>query len=308
MSSPANQGTSGPSGGEPPGGVDLVIAPRTSDIGAFEVQRLLPSARRRMVGPFIFVDRMGPARLTPDNPLDVRPHPHIGLATVTYLFEGEILHRDSLGVVQKIEPGAVNLMTAGRGIVHSERSDPAALAKGVDLFGMQIWMALPHALEETTPAFMHYPANALPRFRDGDASISMVAGSYRGETSPVETAMETIYADIALPRGTRIAIPAGYEERALYPVRGRIAVSGGAVNTGDLLVLTPGTEVTVEAAGDAEDARLLLLGGGAMDGPRHIWWNFVSSSKDRIEQAKADWKAGRFPNVPNETDGIPLPE
>jgi len=305
MASQESHSDNGASGHELPAGVDLVIAPRTSDIGAFEVQRLLPSTRRRMVGPFIFVDRMGPATLTEDNPLEVRPHPHIGLATVTYLFAGEIMHRDSLGVVQKIEPGAVNLMTAGQGIVHSERSDPTALAKGVDLFGMQIWMALPHALEETTPAFKHFPATDLPRFRDGDAAISLVAGSYRGETSPVETAMETIYADISLPRGARVTIPAGYEERALYPVRGRIEVSGGTVNTGDLLVLVPGTEVTVEAT---EDAQLLLLGGAAMDGPRHIWWNFVSSSKDRIEQAKDDWKSGRFPEVPNETDFIPLPE
>ena len=291
--------------GAPPTGIETVIAPRTSDIGAFEVQRLLPSRTRRMVGPFIFVDRMGPARLTESNPLQVRPHPHIGLATVTYLFSGEILHRDSLGVRQKIEPGAVNLMTAGSGIVHSERSDPAALAAGIDLFGMQIWMALPRPLEETDPAFTHYPADTLPQFRDGAAAISLVAGSWRGETAPVETATSTIYADIALPAGTSLSIPADYAERALYPVQGGIEVGGSAVKTGCLIVLAQGAETTVRAI---RDSRLLLLGGEAMDGPRHIWWNFVSSSKERIEQAKADWKAGRFPPVPEDPEFIPLPE
>ena len=288
----------------PPAGIEMVIAPRTSDIGAFEVQRLLPSRRRRMVGPFIFVDRMGPARLTMENPLQVRPHPHIGLATVTYLFSGEIMHRDSLGVHQKIEPGAVNLMTAGRGIVHSERSDPEALAAGIDLFGMQIWMALPHALEETDPAFKHFPADALPHFQDGAASVTLVAGSYRGATAPVETATGTIYADIQLPAGASLSIPADYDERALYAVSGGVEICGGAVETGHLAVLAEGLETPVRAL---RDSRLLLLGGDPADGPRHIWWNFVSSRKDRIEQAKEDWKAGRFPAVPGDSDYIPLP-
>lgn len=288
-----------------PPGVETVIAPRTGDIGSFEVQRLLPSRRRRMVGPFIFVDRMGPALLGPGNPLEVRPHPHIGLSTVTYLFDGEIVHRDSLGVEQTIRPGAVNLMTAGRGIVHSERSDPRALAEGISLFGMQIWMALPLDLEETEPAFIHHGADSLPTFREGEATVRLVAGTYRGETSPVATATETIYADITLPCEARVTIPAGYEERALYPVHGSVEIGGTAVAPGELLVLVPGMEITLRAI---QDARLILLGGAAMDGPRHIWWNFVSSSRERIEQAKADWRAGRFPKVPGDADFIPLPE
>lgn len=288
-----------------PSGIEQVIAPRTGDIGSFEVQRLLPARRRRMVGPFIFADRMGPALLGPGNPLEVRPHPHIGLSTVTYLFDGEIVHRDSLGIEQTIRPGAVNLMTAGKGIVHSERSDPAALEDGINLFGMQIWMALPHDLEETAPAFRHYAAADLPAFRDGAAEIRVVAGNYRGESSPVETATETIYADIALPCEARITIPAAYEERALYPVFGSVEIGGTAVAPGELLVLMPGQEIALRAI---QDARLILLGGEAMDGPRHIWWNLVSSSKDRIEQAKEDWKAGRFPKVPGDDDFIPLPE
>lgn len=288
-----------------PQGIEMIIAPRTSDIGSMEVQRLLPSRRRRMVGPFIFVDRMGPAILKPETPMEVRPHPHIGLATVTYLFDGEIIHRDSLGVEQRIAPGAVNLMTAGKGIVHSERSDPLSLKDGMTLYGMQIWMALPHALEECDPAFDHIAAEDLPAIWDNGAEIRLVAGVFRGETSPVKTATDTIYADIALAREAKISIPAGYEERALYPVHGTIEIAGAAIEPGELLVLTPGMEVTVRAL---QDARLILLGGEPMDGPRHIWWNFVSSSRERIEQAKEDWKSGRFPVVPNDPDFIPLPE
>jgi len=290
---------------ELPGGIDLIIAPRTGDIGSFEVQRLLPSRRRRMVGPFIFVDRMGPALLGPANPLEVKPHPHIGLSTVTYLFDGEIVHRDSLGFEQTIRPGAVNLMTAGRGIVHSERSDPTALKEGITLFGMQIWMALPHDLEETEPAFVHHSADSLPTFRDDGAELRLVAGAYRGEASPVATATETIYADITLPCEAHVTIPAAYEERALYPVHGSIEIGGTALAPGELLVLVPGREITVRAI---QDARLILLGGEPMDGPRHIWWNFVSSSRERIEQAKEDWKAGRFPEVPGDAEFVPLPE
>ncbi|RVU35924.1 pirin family protein [Hwanghaeella grinnelliae] len=288
-----------------PAGIEMVIAPRTSDIGSFEVQRLLPHRRRRMVGPFIFADRMGPSMLGPSNPLEVRPHPHIGLSTVTYLFDGEIVHRDSLGFEQTIRPGAVNLMIAGRGIVHSERSDPKALEEGINLFGMQIWMALPHALEETDPAFINYGAADLPAVTENGATVRLVAGSFRGETSPVETATEAVYADITLPSETRITIPADYEERALYPVFGSVEIRGTAVEPGELLVLVPGQEITVRAL---QDARLVLLGGEPMDGPRHVWWNLVSSSKERIEQAKEEWKSGLFPKVPGDDDFIPLPE
>lgn len=288
-----------------PNGIDLIVAPRTGDIGSFEVQRLLPSRRRRMVGPFIFVDRMGPALLGPSNPLEVKPHPHIGLSTVTYLFDGEIVHRDSLGVEQVIRPGAVNLMTAGKGIAHSERSDPKALEAGINLFGMQIWMALPHELEETAPSFTHYRASDLPVVLDGGAAIRLVAGRYRGDVSPVETATEAIYADITLPCESRITIPAEYEERALYPVFGSVEIAGTAIAPGNLLILVPGQEITVRAI---QDARLILLGGEAMDSPRHIWWNFVSSSRERIEQAKEDWKNDRFPKVPGDDAFVPLPE
>lgn len=288
-----------------PPGVETIITPRTSDIGAMEVQRLLPSARRRMVGPFIFVDRMGPAVLMPDGPMAVRPHPHIGLSTVTYLFDGEIVHRDSLGFNQTITPGAVNLMTAGSGIVHSERSDPDRLAGGMPVYGMQIWMALPHALEETGASFNHYPADCLPVVSDKGVRIAMVLGSGFGEASPVRSDHPALYADIALDAGATLTIPAEAEERALYLLTGAMTLDGRPVRTGDMLVLAAGTTPVMRAEAGS---RLLLLGGAAMDGPRHIWWNFVSSSKDRIEQAKEDWRQGRFPSVPGDAEFIPLPE
>jgi redox-sensitive bicupin YhaK (pirin superfamily) len=291
-----------PGGGSP---LETVIIPRTRDLGGFEVRRALPSARRRMVGPFVFLDQMGPAVFRSGQGLDVRPHPHIGLATVTYLFDGEILHRDSLGTVQPIRPGAVNWMTAGSGIVHSERTPPEARASGGRLFGVQIWLALPERDEETAPAFVHTPADALPVITAHGLRLRVVIGSQHGARSPVRTFSETVYADVELDAGARFEIPADHEERAIFVVEGALDVSGDVFPAGQLLVLRPRRDVLVHAPGSA---RLLVLGGEPMDGPRHISWNFVSSSRERIELARADWAAGRFPLVPGETERIPLPD
>jgi redox-sensitive bicupin YhaK (pirin superfamily) len=278
---------------------------RTGDIGGFEVRRALPSVKRRMVGPFVFLDQMGPAEFLIGHGLDVRPHPHIGLATVTYLFEGEILHRDSLGTVQPIRPGAVNWMTAGSGIAHSERTAPELRAQGFNLFGIQAWVALPSSAEETAPTFVHYPAKGLPIIQGEGKTVRVIAGSLYGESSPVETPTATFYADAALEAGARIPLPADHEERAVYVAQGKIDIAGDSFEMGQLLVFRPGDEITITAL---TPARVMLLGGEPMDGPRHIWWNFVSSSMDRIEQAKADWKAGRFGAVPDDNEFIPLPE
>ena len=285
--------------------LETQIVPRTHDIGGFEVRRALPSARRRMVGPFIFWDQMGPGELAPGHGLDVRPHPHIGLATVTYLFEGEILHRDSLGSVQAIRPGAVNWMTAGRGIAHSERSGDETRRTGQRVFGIQSWMALPSAHEETAPNFIHHPAETLPVVEAEGKRVRVIAGQAYGARSPLKTFTETLYVDAALDPGARLPVPAEHAERAVYVAAGTVTVSGDRFEAGQLLVLRPGDAITLEAE---SAARVLLLGGEPMDGPRHIWWNFVSSSKDRIEAAKADWKAGRFTAVPGETEFIPLPD
>jgi redox-sensitive bicupin YhaK (pirin superfamily) len=285
--------------------LETMIVARTGDIGGFEVRRALPSVKRRMVGPFVFLDQMGPAEFLIGHGLDVRPHPHIGLATVTYLFEGEILHRDSLGTVQPIRPGAVNWMTAGSGISHSERTAPELRAQGFNLFGIQSWVALPSNAEEVAPAFVHHPADGLPLIRGEGKTVRVIAGSLYGEASPVETLTATFYADAALEAGARIPLPADHEERAVYVVQGKIDIAGDSFEPGQLLVFRPGDEITITAL---TSARLMLLGGEPMDGPRHIWWNFVSSSKERIEQAKADWKAQRFDAIPDETEFIPLPE
>ena len=285
--------------------IETVILPRTRDLGdGFEVRRALPSMRRRMVGPFIFFDQMGPAVFRSGQGLDVRPHPHIGLATVTYLFEGEILHRDSLGTVQPIRPGAVNWMTAGRGIAHSERTPPPVRAAGGRLFGIQIWVALPKRHEEADPAFAHTPADALPVIEDGGKRVRLIAGSLYGARSPVRALSELFYADAVFTPGSRLEVPAGHEERALFVVQGSVAAGGETFPAGQLVILRPGQTVVVDAPGDAP---VLLLGGETMDGPRHIWWNLVSSSREQIEQAKADWASGRFPKVPGETEFIPLP-
>jgi len=287
------------------GPVELVIGGRARDLGGFEVRRILPFAKRRMVGPFVFLDQMGPVSFAAGTGIDVRPHPHIGLATVTYLLDGEIMHRDSLGTVQPIRPGAVNWMTAGRGIVHSERTAPERRASGGRLYGLQSWVALPQRHEETAPAFAHHAADALPVIDGEGKTVRLIAGALYGARSPVATLSELFYADAALAPGARLEVPVASEERAVYVLEGDAAIAGETYNSGQLVVLRPGAEATVSAAGAC---RVMLLGGAGMDGERHIWWNFVSSSPERIEQAKADWRADRFPAVPGEIERIPLPE
>jgi redox-sensitive bicupin YhaK (pirin superfamily) len=285
--------------------IELVIVPRTADLGGFSVRRALPSTRRRMVGPFIFFDHMGPAEFRAGAGVDVRPHPHIGLATVTYLFEGEIVHRDSLGSAVPIVPGDVNWMTAGRGIAHSERTSPDHRAGGEHLHGLQCWVALPAGDEEMAPAFHHHTGDKLPVVTGEGKTVRVVAGKLLGATSPVATLSDTFFADVSMQAGASLPLDADYEERAIYIVSGEIEISGDRFAEGRLLVFKPGDRITVKAL---RDARIVLLGGATADGPRHIWWNFVSSRKERIEQAKADWKAGRFALVPGETEFIPLPE
>ena len=288
----------------PDGAVEMVIIPRAHDIGGFEVRRALPVSGRRMVGPFIFWDQMGPGEFITGRGVDVRPHPHIGLATVTYLFEGAVMHRDSLGTAMEITPGAVNWMTAGKGIAHSERSPEAARATPHRLYGIQSWVALPAAAEETDPGFDHYAADALPAWVGEGLDIRLIVGSAFGLASPVRAASDTLYADIMLSPGARLPLPRETEERAVYVLKGSISVAGTAYEAGQMLVFRAGDPITLEANAAS---RVLVLGGATMDGPRHIWWNFVSSSKARIEQAKADWQAGRFAAVPGESEFIPLP-
>jgi hypothetical protein len=289
--------------------LETIVIPRTHDLGGgFEVRRALPHKDRRMVGPFVFLDQMGPHVFHAGEGIDVRPHPHIGLATVTYLLDGQIRHRDSLGTVQDIKPGEVNWMTAGKGIVHSERTGPDVRAAGSNLFGLQCWVALPQAKEECDPAFSHVGSQELP-ILDGDgATARIIAGSYFGKTSPVPVQSPLFYVDLALQPGARLTLPAEYPEQALYVVDGTLDLGrDGRFEQGQLLVLKPGATVTLAATAQ-RGARVMLLGGEPMDGPRYLTWNFVSSSADRIEQAKEDWKAMRFPHVPGETEFIPLPD
>jgi len=288
-----------------PSTIERVIAPRPTDLGDFEVRRVLPYREKRMVGPFIFFDHMGPAEFPTGQGIDVRPHPHIGLATVTYLFEGEIMHRDSLGVVQAIRPGAVNWMTAGRGIVHSERTDDAERAKDSVLHGIQAWVALPKEHERTEPAFKHYPSSEMPEFEQGGVSMKLIAGNAFGYEADIEVLHPTVYIEIKAKAGQQIPIPGDHEERALYIVSGGLNIDGEDVSELTMAVLTPGTTPTVTAS---EDTHVMLCGGAPMDGPRTVWWNFVASDTDLLEQAKADWKEGKFDMVPGDDEFIPLPE
>jgi hypothetical protein len=285
--------------------IRTLIQPRPRDLGGFSVRRVLPAAGTRMVGPFIFFDHMGPADFAPGTGIDVRPHPHIGLATVTYLYDGALLHRDSLGCVQSIEPGAVNWMTAGRGIVHSERTGEPLRASGHRIHGIQSWIALPREAEECEPSFRHHDAASLPDFRLDDARLRVIAGHAFGQRSPVTVLSPTLYVDIRLEAGGSLTLPPEHEERAVYLAEGQASVGGTTLGAGQMAVLAPGATVRLAAI---QDVRAMLLGGAALDGPRHLWWNLVSSSPERIEQAKADWAAGRFPKVPGETEFIPLPE
>jgi redox-sensitive bicupin YhaK (pirin superfamily) len=286
--------------------IQRVIVPRTVDLDGFQIRRALPSAQSRMVGPFIFFDHFGPMEFRSGQGLDVRPHPHIGLATVTYLFDGEIMHRDTLGSVVPIRPGEVNWMTAGRGIAHSERTGPERRSNGDRLHGLQMWVALPAAKEEMEPGFAHFDGTDFPMIASDDMNVRVVVGALFGKRSPVTATSDTIFAEAHLSAGARIPLDADHEERSIYVVEGEIEIMGDRFGPGRLVVFKPGDRIAVTAA---SDAHFVIAGGAAMDGPRHIWWNFVSSRKDRIEQAKADWKAGRFGPVPGDTEEfIPLPE
>jgi len=283
-----------------------VIVPRSVDLGGFQVHRALPSSRSRMVGPFIFFDHFGPAVFKVGAGIDVRPHPHIGLATVTYLFDGEIVHRDSLGTAMPIRPGAVNWMTAGRGIAHSERTAAEHRGGGEPLHGLQLWVALPLQDEETAPAFAHTEAADIPELQADGMTLRVIAGTLHGLHSPVATNWDTLFAEARLRAGSVLPLDAAHEERAVYVIAGEVDIGGDRFGPERLLVLRPGDGITVRAS---TDAHVVVVGGAAMDGPRHIWWNFVSSRKERIESAKADWKAGRFGIVPGDTaEFIPLPE
>lgn len=285
--------------------IETIIVPRARDLGGFEVRRALPSARKQMIGPFIFFDQMGPAEFLTDQGIDVRPHPHIGLSTVTYLFSGEIYHRDSLGTELPIAPGAVNWMTAGKGIVHSERTSDETRKHGQNLFGIQTWVAMPRQFEEINPDFEHHTAKALPTLSDDGANTRIIIGDMYGQKSPVKTYSDMFYASAELQAGGVIPLDADYEERGVYVVSGEIEIAGDRFEGGRLLVFRPGDRITIRAN---KPSRLMLLGGEPMDGPRHIWWNFVSSSKERIDQAKEDWRQARFDTVPgDEEEFIPLP-
>jgi len=304
---PAAQFRSGTEGARADAALETIVVPRARDLGGFEVRRVLPAAEKRMIGPFIFWDEMGPAQFAAGQGIDVRPHPHIGLATVTYLLRGEIMHRDSLGSVEAIRPGEMNLMTAGSGIVHSERTDTLRRAAAHELSGIQAWVALPRSHEEQAASFQHFGSKALPLLGERGVELRLIVGEIQGVTSPVRTPMGMIYADLILAPGASLHFDARYPERAIYTIEGEIDLGGERFGPGRMLVLRPGQPVTLTGS-DTSPARCMLLGGEPADGPRHIWWNFVSSSRERIEQAKADWRAGRFAGVPGETEFIPLPE
>ncbi len=277
--------------------------------GGFTVRRLLPAARCRSVGPFVFFDHFGPAVQRPEDNHDVRPHPHIGLATVTYLFEGAMVHRDSLGMVQQIEPGAINWMTAGRGIVHSERRPDGWWNRTYTNHGLQLWAALPREAEEAAPAFAHTPAAAIPQATVGAATVRVLIGAAFGRESPVAVFAPTLYLDVKLPAGATLELPAALAtERAVYAVDGALELVGDGLPVATHTMAVLGEGDTVVLRGGAEGCRLVVIGGAPLDGPRHMWWNFVSSRKERILQAAADWEAGRFDAVPGETESIPLPE
>jgi redox-sensitive bicupin YhaK (pirin superfamily) len=286
--------------------LDLIIVPRVRDLGdGFSVRRALPHGKRQMVGPFIFFDQMGPVQFVAGQGMDVRPHPHIGLATVTYLFGGRIMHRDSEGNALEITPGAMNLMTAGRGIAHSERT-PADARRGTEgMYGIQSWIALPQAREEIAPSFQHFDASNLPSIEDHGVSARVIAGRAFGKTSPVGMLSEWLYVDVALAAGATAPLDPDQEERAIYVADGEVDIAGETFEGPRLLVFRPGDRITVKAN---KPSRLMFLGGAALEGPRYIWWNFVSSRKERIEQAKDDWRSGRFAPVPGETEFIPLPD
>ena len=287
--------------------VTRVLEGRPRDLGGFSVRRVLPAGGQQTVGPFIFFDHMGPANFAPGEGVDVRPHPHIGLATVTYLFEGEFMHRDSLGSAQLIRPGDVNWMVAGRGIAHSERTPPELrrVPAGAPIHGIQTWIALPTAHEETSPSFSHHPARDLPEITGDGARLRLIAGEAYGARAPAAVFSPMFYVEAVLEAGATVELPDHHQERAAYVVEGEIEVAGDHYAVGQMTVFAAAVPVTLRAAGAA---RVMLLGGAPLDGPRYIWWNFVSSSRERIERAKLDWREERFAAVPGDPERIPLPE
>jgi len=286
--------------------VEMVIIPRTGDIGNFEVRRALPFRNKRMVGPFIFWDQMGPGEFLTNQGVDVRPHPHIGLSTVSYLFDGSLDHKDSLGSSSRIVPGDINLMTAGKGIVHSERTGKDIRQNPSKLFGIQSWLAQPKNYEEADPTFSNVTKDNLPEFSESGIAGRVLIGDFHGLSSPVPAQWETLYVDLQLQKGAQIEVPKQTEERAIYVLAGQIEIGGRQYDPQQMMVLRPGDNVTVKAL---SSVHMMLLGGAAMDGPRYIFWNFVSSTKERLEQAKNDWRQGRFPKVPgDDKEFVPLPE
>jgi len=291
--------------------IETVIIPRARDLGGFEVRRALPAPRRQMVGPFIFFDQAGPAEFLTGQGIDVRPHPHIGLGTVTYLYQGEFEHRDSLGTHQMIYPGEVNWMVAGQGVTHSERTSQATRRGESSLFGIQTWIALPESHEDMPPSFEHHGKDALPLLEGEGKQVRLILGTAWGEKAPVTMHSETFYADVILQPGAKLPLPDDHEDRGLYITQGSIEIAGDIFEAGRMMVFRPGDAITVTAG--AQGARLMALGGETMNGPRHIWWNFVASSKERIEEAKAawaagDWQQGRFQLPPgDDQEFIPLP-
>jgi len=282
-----------------------LLSASEKDLGEFSVRRMLPNTARSMVGPFIFFDHMGPANFPAGKGVNVRPHPHIGIATITYLFTGSILHRDNLGFLQEIRPGDINWMTAGSGIVHSERETPEVRNVDHPLHGLQLWIALPDDKEEIEAAFHHHPKDTLPVFDYEGASIRLMAGEIYGQQSPVQTYSPMYYADVQLPDATTIALPAAGQETAIYVIKGQVSIGDTRYAPFDFVYVSPDETLSVTANGEAQ---IVLIGGKPFDTPRYIEWNFVSSSKERIEQAKADWREGRFPKVPGDDEFIPLPD
>jgi redox-sensitive bicupin YhaK (pirin superfamily) len=292
--------------------IETLIVPRARDLGGFEVRRALPAPARQMVGPFIFFDQMGPAEFVTGQGIDVRPHPHIGLATVTYLYRGTMHHRDSLGTDQWIEPGAVNWMVSGHGITHSERTDGAARQAPLSLFGIQTWVALPAGAEDGAAGFQHVAGRDLPVLEGAGKRLRLILGSGWGERAPVDTASEMVYADVVLAPGAAIPLPDEHEDRGAYVVEGAVEVAGQTHAAGQMMVFCPGDRLALKAG--AQGARLMILGGATLEGPRYIWWNFVASSKERIEHAKeawrrGDWEHGRFRLPPgDDAEFTPLPD
>jgi redox-sensitive bicupin YhaK (pirin superfamily) len=286
--------------------IELLIRGKMRDLGGFSVRRVLPAVEKRSLGPFVFFDQMGPAWMAPEAGINVRPHPHIALATITYLFEGEIFHRDSLGSAQAIRPGDVNWMVAGRGIVHSERTSPEVNQTGQNLFGIQAWLALPTDKEEQDPGFYHISASSLPTVQQQNVEMTIIAGNAFGCTSPVPVASPTLYVDVKMQPGSEFVVQPDHPERGLFVVSGEVLCEKDRFGQGDMIILSEGKTPTIHSK---EQSRLMLVGGAPLEGKRYMWWNFVASTPERIEQAKLDWKEGRFPLVPgDEQEFIPLPE